>query len=234
MLSPVNKVFTILQAPQQSGETPQAFAARWATVECQRDVASGAISQEGSAFTVDLVHGLCCTAGLQHWELMWDDHIILQQFQNGDLRDYRQSLIEDQGVVFQENTAQDTRLHLAAPIGVEIDVKQEDTTGPLESGVHKQRQSLLNGIPPTQPLQPFQRMSCRAECEGVYSAISGMCIILSTCRLISILGMIPRQPTMALPRSRVLTGQTSQRYSMPLQHSHCLVTPGVEEAHEYH
>ena len=38
-------------------------------------------------------------------------------------------------MVFQGNTAQETSLHSAAPISAERDVKQEDITGPPESGV---------------------------------------------------------------------------------------------------
>ena len=79
-LSPVNKVFTILQAPQQSREMPQAFAARQAAVACQRDVVSGAIApnnaistEEGSAFMVDPVCRLCHSTGPQCQALMWDD-----------------------------------------------------------------------------------------------------------------------------------------------------------------
>ena len=72
VLSPVNKAFAILQVPQQPRETPQAFAARQATVECQRNVASGSLApndtmstEEGSAFTVDFVHRLSHGAGPQ-------------------------------------------------------------------------------------------------------------------------------------------------------------------------
>ena len=72
VLSLVNKAFTILQASQQPSKTPQAFAARRATVVCQIDVASEAIApneaistKEGAAFTVDPEHSLGCPAGLQ-------------------------------------------------------------------------------------------------------------------------------------------------------------------------
>ena len=65
VLSPVNKVFTILQAPQQPEEIPQACTARQAAIEHQQNVASGVIApndtvstKEGSAFTVDSMHRL--------------------------------------------------------------------------------------------------------------------------------------------------------------------------------
>ena len=97
-------------------------------------------------------------------------------------------------------------------IGAERDVKQEDTTGSPESRVYKWGQSLPSEIPPHRLLQSFQRMNQGAEHEGVPS----------------------RPPSVALLRPRVFGGQTPQRYSMPLQHSHCLATSGVEEAYKYY
>ena len=72
VLSPVNKVFTILQALQQPSEMPQAFTARSAIVACQMDVVLGVLAsnkaistEDGSAFTVSPRHGLSCPTDLQ-------------------------------------------------------------------------------------------------------------------------------------------------------------------------
>ena len=64
------------------------------------------------------------------------------------MKDYRQSFIDNQGVVFQENTAFDVWLCPNVPRGTGTAVKQEETGVSANTGLAERKQLLPETVVP--------------------------------------------------------------------------------------